>query len=96
MTKYNKYFRDVSNLTKIDIYRILELFGVTNPCKQHAIKKLLLSGDRTGGKSEAEDIQEAIDTLTRWQEMKSELLSKTISVHDAIKYNMPFDADPIE
>ena len=66
------YFKDVSNLDTIDVYRVLELFNVVNPCVQHAVKKLLCSGIRNGGKSELQDIQEAIDSLNRFKEMKDE------------------------
>jgi len=56
----------------IDIYRIFVLFEVTNPSIQHAVKKLIVAGKRNGGKSEVQDIQEAIDTLERYKEMKEE------------------------
>lgn len=69
--KHSHYFKDVSGLEKIDVYRILELYGVTNPCLQHAIKKLLCSGGR-GAKDSIQDIQEAIDTLNRRLEMIEE------------------------
>ncbi|KGX18827.1 hypothetical protein [Burkholderia pseudomallei] len=55
----------------IDVYRVLELFKVTDPCIQHAVKKLLVAGGR-GQKDIAKDIQESIDTLSRWQEMRAE------------------------
>lgn len=55
----------------IDVYRVLELFEVTNPCLQHAIKKLLVAGGR-GSKDINKDVQEAIDTLNRWIEMRRE------------------------
>ena len=66
------YFKDVSHLKTIDVYRVLELFNVVNPCVQHAVKKLLCSGTRNGGKSESQDIQEAIDSLLRFKEMEAE------------------------
>lgn len=69
---YGKYFRDVSNLTKIDVYRVLQLFGVTDQAVGHAIKKLLLSGVRTGGKTFEQDISEAMDTLARRKAMLEE------------------------
>jgi hypothetical protein len=50
---------------------VLELFEVTDPCLQHAIKKLLCAGVR-GSKDEQQDVQEAIDTLERYQDMKAE------------------------
>lgn len=65
---YPKYFKDVSNLTEVDVYMLHQLFNIQDPSGaiQHASKKLLLSGVRTGGKSKREDIKEARDTLTRW------------------------------
>jgi hypothetical protein len=55
----------------IDIYRVLQLYNVTNPCQQHAAKKVLLAGGR-GGKDYLKDIQEAIDTLERLKDMLKE------------------------
>lgn len=69
--KHNHYHKSVVGLESIDVYRVLELYGVTDPCFQHAIKKLLVAGGR-GAKDTAKDIQEAIDTLQRWQEMQIE------------------------
>lgn len=70
--KHGHYFRDVSQLHKIDIYRILERFNVTDPCLQHAIKKLLVAGGRGAGKDIQRDVQESIDTLRRWVDMRME------------------------
>ena len=69
--KHNHYHKDVSHLQTIDIYRVLQLFDVTDPCLQHAAKKILCAGQR-GAKSQGQDIQEAIDTLHRYQEMQKE------------------------
>jgi hypothetical protein len=69
---HSHYFKDVSKLKTIDVYRALALFNVSDPCLQHAVKKLLVAGGRGGGKDISRDIQEAIDTLTRWQEMRTE------------------------
>lgn len=69
--KHGHYFKDVRHLDVIDVYRVLDLFQVTDPCLQHAIKKLLVAGGR-GHKDPAKDIQEAIDTLTRLQRMQEE------------------------
>jgi len=71
-TKHGHYFKDVAHLNSIDVYRVLELFGVTNPAIAHAAKKLLVAGGRGAGKSIDKDIQEAIDTLVRWQAMRNE------------------------
>jgi hypothetical protein len=69
--KHAHYFKDVSGLSHIDVYRILELYGVTHPCIQHAIKKLLVSGGR-GAKDATQDVREAMDTLERYFAMESE------------------------
>lgn len=68
---YPKYYKDVTGLHSIDVYMTHKLFGIDDPsgCIQHASKKLLLSGVRTGGKSKFDDIREARDTLTRWLEI---------------------------
>ena len=68
---YRHYFKQVLGLTHVDVYRVLALFGVTDPCLQHAVKKLLVAGGR-GGKGIGQDVQEAIDSLLRWQEMRRE------------------------
>ncbi len=65
------YFKDVQTLKSVDVYRVLVLFGVTNPCLQHAIKKLLCAGNR-GVKDERKDIEEAISSLVRCLEMQTE------------------------
>jgi hypothetical protein len=69
--QHSHYFKDVSKLQSIDVYRVLDLFGVTDQAIGHAVKKLLAAGGR-GHKSVERDIQDAIDTLQRWQEMRTE------------------------
>lgn len=73
--KYPKYYKDVSNLTEVDVYAVHRLFAINDPSGaiQHASKKLLLSGVRTGGKSMRKDIAEARDTLTRWLQLNPEI-----------------------
>jgi len=68
---HDHYFKDVTSLKFIDIYRVLILFDVTDPCLQHAVKKLLCAGNR-GVKDELKDVQEAISSLTRYLEIKTE------------------------
>lgn len=70
--KHTHYFKSVAHLDTIDVYRVLSLFNVTDPCLQHAIKKLLVAGGRGAGKDVTRDVQEAIDSLTRWQGMRAE------------------------
>ena len=69
--EHSHYHKDVQGLTHVDVYRVLLLFNVTDPCLQHAIKKLLVAGGR-GHKDIGRDIQDAIDTLERWQAMRME------------------------
>lgn len=69
--KHSHYFKDVSNLLELDVYRVLKLFDVTDPCIQHAVKKLLCAGGR-GVKDVDKDVHEAIDSLLRYEEMRKE------------------------
>lgn len=67
------YFKRVPvGATHIDVYRVLELFEVRDPCVQHAVKKLLAAGRRGAGKDMNKDIQEAIDSLERFKAMRKE------------------------
>ena len=67
----NPYIVDISKYNKLDIYRILKLYEVRDPCLQHAIKKLLCAGKR-GVKNQTQDINEAILSLQRLLEMQGE------------------------
>jgi hypothetical protein len=73
-SSYDKYYKDVSCLGTVDIYRVLSLFDVKDHALGHAIKKLLLAGVRTGNKTLYQDVKEAYDTLGRWLEMQEENL----------------------
>jgi hypothetical protein len=68
---HDHYKKDVRHLKVLDPYRICTLFGVHDPCLQHALKKILCAGQR-GAKDAAIDIQEATDTLERWKQMRAE------------------------
>jgi hypothetical protein len=70
--KHPHYHKDVRHLQTIDVYRVLALFNVTDPCIQHAVKKLLVAGGRGAGKDLGKDVQETIDSLQRFQEMRVE------------------------
>lgn len=63
----NFYDRFKINGEMVDFYRICILYEITDPCLQHALKKLLRAG--RSHKDIHTDIQNAIDTLTRWQEL---------------------------
>lgn len=69
--KHAHYHKSVAHLSSVDVYRVLDLFDVTDQPLGHAIKKLLVAGNR-GVKGMDKDVQEAIDTLQRWQEMRAE------------------------
>lgn len=72
---HSHYHKDVSALKTIDVYRVLKLFEVSDPCLQHAAKKVLCAGSR-GHKDLYRDVQDAIDSLERWKEMHAEDISK--------------------
>lgn len=78
--KHPHYHKNVRHLETIDVYRVLALFNVTDPCIQHAVKKLLVAGGRGAGKDINKDIQEAIDSLQRFQEMRAEDVAPTSDV----------------
>ena len=67
---HNHYFKPCPYDT-LDVYRVINIFGVSDPCIQHALKKLLCSGVR-GHKDQTKDIQDVIDTLERWKQMRNE------------------------
>jgi len=71
---HGHYFKSVEHLTEIDVYRVCDLFKVDDPsgATQHAIKKLLLPGQRGGNKPLQKDLQEAADSITRRIRMLNE------------------------
>lgn len=65
MSNFYDRFKVVGEM--VDFYKICLLYEITDPCIQHALKKLLRAG--RSHKPIQEDIQNAIDTLKRWQEL---------------------------
>ena len=55
----------------VDVYDVLMAFNVTNPATQHAIKKLLMPGNR-GHKDKLTDLKEAYQSIARAIELESE------------------------
>ena len=55
----------------VDVYDVLMAFNVTNPATQHAIKKLLMPGNR-GHKDKLIDLKEAYQSIARAIELESE------------------------
>ena len=85
--KHAHYFKPVAGFREVDVYRVLRMFDVTDQAIGHAIKKLLVAGGRGAGKDVSRDIQEAIDTLTRQQELDTE--------DAAFKATIPFEGRPL-
>lgn len=65
-----KYHRTLKGV-RVDVYDVLNAFGVTCSASQHAIKKLLMAGGR-GGKSRLKDLQEAGVSVQRAVELEQE------------------------
>ncbi len=70
--KYKKTIRDrdTGETIKGDVYDVLEAFGIACPARQHAVKKLLMPGQR-GSKGYDKDCNEAINSVEQ-----SKLLQK--------------------
>ncbi|HVH90847.1 MAG TPA: hypothetical protein VM783_05595 [Candidatus Acidoferrum sp.] len=70
--QYPKYYKAVPpGIDSLDVYAVCQMFPVQDDtgCINHARKKLLVPGVRTGGKSMYKDVKEARDTLNRWLEL---------------------------
>lgn len=78
--KYSHYYKTLPCLT-VDVYRVLHAFDVTDPCLQHAAKKIMCAGGR-GAKDAKKDIEEAIDSLVRWLEMRREESGENMQGND--------------
>jgi len=66
----NKYARNVKG-ANIDVYDVLVAWEVKCPATAHAIKKLLMPGQR-GHKDKLKDLQEATQAITRAIELLEE------------------------
>ena len=62
--KYTKTIHGVP----VDVYDVLQAWGVINPALQHLIKKALQCGQR-GHKDNAQDLQDIIDSAVRAKEL---------------------------
>jgi hypothetical protein len=66
---YPHYYRELPRkVSHLDVYRVLDTFGVKRSTVQHAVKKLLVTGIR-GAKNELQDLQEAKASIERAIEM---------------------------
>lgn len=59
----NKYVRTIHGV-EVDVYDVLVAWNVTCPATQHAIKKLLMPGQR-GSKDKLQDLEEAKQAIER-------------------------------
>ena len=59
----NKYARTIHGV-EVDVYDVLVAWDVTCPATQHAIKKLLMPGQR-GSKDKLQDLEEAGQAIER-------------------------------
>ena len=66
----SKYSRRIGREV-VDVYDVLMAFNVTNPATQHAIKKLLMPGNR-GLKDKLTDLKEAYQSIARAIELESD------------------------
>lgn len=66
----SKYSRRIGREI-VDVYDVLMVFNVTNPATQHAIKKLLMPGNR-GHKDKITDLKEAHQSIARAIELENE------------------------
>ncbi len=71
MSDFSKYYKEIKPGVVVDVYDVVWAFKVTNPAIAHAAKKLLLSGQRTGGKSIEQDLREAIVAIERGIELEN-------------------------
>lgn len=84
MSKYDREIIGIDGMvTTVDVYRVLEAFGVADPATQHAIKKMLCTGLR-GHKDYLTDLNDSIDSLQKAKELYGQKIihesSKSIQV----------------
>lgn len=70
VTSTNKYARQCKGVT-IDVYDVINAWGVTNPALQHLIKKALQAGQR-GHKDRDEDLHDILASAQRAIELEEQ------------------------
>ncbi|MBK59414.1 MAG: hypothetical protein CML01_11495 [Pseudomonas sp.] len=68
---HEHYFIDVSGYDRVDVYRLIELIGITCPVAQHVFKKAFATGKR-GHKDLRRDWQDIADSAARRLQMMDE------------------------
>ncbi|MBF0675571.1 hypothetical protein [Pseudomonas sp.] len=71
MSQHEHYFIDVSAYDRVDVYRLIELAGITCPVAQHVFKKAFATGNR-GHKDLRRDWQDMADSAARKLQMLGE------------------------
>lgn len=71
MSNHDHYFIDVSKYDRVDIYRLIDLLGITCPVAQHVFKKAAATGKR-GHKSLERDWADIADSAARRLQMMAE------------------------
>ena len=82
----NKYAVDCKGRS-IDVYDVLNAFGVTCPAAQHAIKKLLMPGKRWH-KSELGDLLEARASVDRAIDLARERKHIVAAEREHLRYGL--------
>jgi hypothetical protein len=74
--KYHHELKGVIGGNKIDIYGVIETFGVKDASIQHAIKKLLCAGNRSKA-TKIQDLEEAVTAIVRGIEVLESEIAKS-------------------
>lgn len=69
--QFPHYHKNVQGFDVVDVYRVLDLWGVRNHAIGHAVKKLVNAGQR-GHKDVVVDLKQAIISIQRAIEMFEE------------------------
>lgn len=69
--KHSKYHREIKPGVFVDVYDVIEAFGVTNAAYQHLLKKALATGKR-GHKDAIEDADDIIASALRGKEIEQQ------------------------
>jgi len=80
---HEHYFIDVSAYDRVDVYRLIELAGITCPVAQHVFKKAFATGKR-GHKDLRRDWQDIADSAARRLQMIDEDVAVTDRLTDAL------------
>ena len=87
----NPYKFTVKGVT-FDFYDLSDAIQFEQSAVEHAVKKLVALGKRSGNKSYSQDLHEAIMSLSRAQEQYNESLRRTTrELHPFEKAHVPID-----